>query len=72
VKGDAQDRRASQALVTGTLAAMLTQYAANPDKGVAIEDVQLDADERGNYRPSLTLTMSSGTVFKVLVIDDTP
>lgn len=59
----------SQALVTGALMAMLSQYVANPDRGVLIDQVAPVVDEHGDYRPMLDLTMRSGQRLRVIVAE---
>lgn len=65
-----QDARDARALVTGTLLALLGQYAQNPDKAVLIDKVDMVTDERGDHQSMARLHMRSGVKLLVIVAED--
>lgn len=61
----------SEALLTGTITALLMKYAAD-DPPFRIEGVEPIVDEDGNYSNIIRVRLESGTVLTVHVIETNP
>lgn len=59
----------SQPLVTASIAAMLFRYIEDPDRPILMDNVQIERDANGNYKPMITVTMRSGTKLRVIVAE---
>lgn len=61
----------SEALVTGALAGLIMYELEHRRSGVQFQNVALEADQDGDYKSALTVTMASGAVLRVIVVDVT-